>query len=887
MHFKNFLLLIAFITAIPGFSQKLLPYKNPALPVETRVNDLLGRMTVEEKFFQLFMIPGDLDKATPEQYKNGLFGFQVSAASQGGNAAQQMMNYNATEDGLALAKKINQIQKYFVEKTRLGIPIIAFDEGLHGLVRGGATSFPQSIGLAASFDTILMRQVAHAIALETKTRGIRQILSPVINIASDVRWGRVEETYGEDPFLTSEMGVAYVSPFEKMNIITTPKHLIANVGDGGRDSYPIAWNERFLEEIHFPPFWACFSRGGTRSLMSCYNSLDGTPCTMNDWLLNQKLKKEFGFKGFVVSDAGAVGGANVLHYTSPDYPTSSRQAIEAGLDVIFQTAYEHYPLFIPPFLDGSLDRKKLDEAVVRVLRAKFELGLFENPYVSENDLKKLINPVNHKNIARKAAQESIVLLKNEKNTLPLSKKLKSVAVIGIDATEARLGGYSGPGNGKVSILDGIKQKLGNGVQVSFAAGCGRTTEEFTVIPEKYLTDEQGKTGLTGNYFNNITLTGNPILTRKDEKVHFNWTLYSADKSVNLDFYSVRWTGKLQAPATGNFKIGLEGNDGFRLFVDGRILIDNWKKQSYHQSVKTFYFEKGKKYDLRIEFYEPVGNAHIKLIWNAETNNDWESKIKEAVTTAQNADAVIVAAGIYEGEFLDRAMLSLPGHQEEMIKQIAATGKPVVVVLVGGSAITMTRWMNEVNGIIDVWYPGEEGGYAVADVLFGDYNPAGRLPVTFPIDESQLPLVYNHKPTGRGDDYNNLTGLPLYPFGYGLSYTQFEYSNLHLSKNNIAASDSSEVSFVVTNVGEKEGDEVVQLYIRDLLASVSRPVLELKGFARVHLKAGEAKEVTFKITPELLKMLNAEMKWVVEPGEFRIMIGASSRDLRLKETLTVK
>src|SRR5688572_7894711 len=355
-----------------AFAQKKIPYKDATLPVDQRVKDILGRMTVEEKFWQLFMIPGDLEGIAPDQYKHGVFGFQVSASSKGNEDTQQLLKYNTSEGALALTRKINAIQKYFIEQSRLGIPIIPFDEALHGLVREGATAFPQAIGLAASFDTTLMREVSQAIAIETKARGIRQVLSPVVNLANDVRWGRVEETYGEDPYLSAEMGVAYVTSFEKMDIITSPKHFVSNVGDGGRDSYPIHFSERFLEETHFVPFKACFTRGGSRSVMTSYNSYDGVPCTANDWLLNKKLKGEWDFNGFVISDASATGGSVVLHNTAPNSAVAGEQAIEAGLDVIFQTDYNHHKLFISAFLDGRLDPKKMDDAVSRVLKAKFE-----------------------------------------------------------------------------------------------------------------------------------------------------------------------------------------------------------------------------------------------------------------------------------------------------------------------------------------------------------------------------------------------------------------------------------------------------------------------------------------------------------------------------------
>lgn len=859
-------------------------YKNPKLSVEERVKDLLSRMTPEEKFWQLFMIPGDLDNADSAQYKNGIFGFQVSAASKG-DAGGQMLNYNTNENGLILARKINGIQKYFVEHTRLGIPIIAFDEALHGLVRDGATSFPQAIALAATWDTSLMHTVATAIAEETKARGIRDILTPVVNIASDVRWGRTEETYGEDPFLTSEMGVAFVSAFEKMGIVTTPKHFVANVGDGGRDSYPIHYNERLLDEIYLAPFKACIERGGSRSVMSAYNSVDGTSASSNNWLLTEKLKNEWSFSGFVISDANAVGGDVVLHYTAKDYADAGKNAISGGLDVIFQTEYKHHQLFIPPFLNGEIDQKRIDDAVSRVLKAKFELGLFEQPYVSEDPVKQLMIDKSHKAIAKKAAVESIVLLKNEKQTLPLNKNIKTIAVIGEEATAARLGGYSGNGNDKVNILEGIKKKAAT-TKVLYADGAGIRSDDWVVVPSQNL-HNNNEEGLHAEYFNNINLSGTATVTRTDKQINFLWTLFPPDPKLDLDFYSARWTGKITSPKTGNFKIGLDGNDGFRLYINNKLIIDNWKKQTYSTILKDFYFEKDKQYDIRIEFFEPNGNAHFKLIWNVDVANNWKQKIQQAVTTAQQADVAIITVGIHEGEFQDRAMLSLPGHQEELIKSVAATGKPVVVLLVGGSAITMKNWIDKVNSIVDVWYPGEEGGHAVADILFGDENPAGRLPITFPLDESQLPLVYNHKPTGRGDDYYNLSGLPLFPFGYGLSYTTFEYSNIQLHENNINHKNSVVVSCTIKNTGNKSGDEVVQLYIRDLLASVSRPVMELKGFQHIHLDTGESKEISFTITPEMLSMLDKDLKTVIEPGDFRIMIGASSRDLRLKQTLTVK
>lgn len=869
-------------------NSKAQPYKNPTNSADLRAKNLLSLMTPEEKFRQLFMIPGDIT-GVEDKYKAGIFGFQVNTVAKSDDAAQQLMNYNPGTNGEATATKINELQKFFLEKSRLGIPLIPFDEALHGLVRQGATAFPQAIGLAATWNPNLVHQVAAAISKESKTRGIRQILSPVVNIASDVRWGRTEETYGEDPYLASLMGVAFVSAFEKMGVITTPKHFVANAGDGGRDSYPIHWNERLMREIYLPPFEACFKIGSARSVMTAYNSYDGSPCTAHDALLNKLLKKEWNFDGFVISDAGATGGANVLHFTAKDYSDATAKSITNGLDVIFQTSMDHDYLFYPPFFNGDIRQSVIDSAVYRVLKKKFELGLFENPYVDPLVAKKWNGHANHRALAKKAALESIVLLKNENATLPVSKNIKSIAVIGPEAEECRLGGYSGPGNNKVSLLKGIKNIVGNKTKIQYSQGCQRTYQEYYTVEAKYLLQNTGKAqGLVGEYYNNVTFSGKPTFTRIDNQINFQWTLFSPDpEKLSYDFYSVRWTGKIKSPSSGRYKIGIDGNDGYRLYLDGKLLLDNTIKKGKEVKVASFDFVAGKEYNIKIEYAEPVGNAWFKLIWNVGVKDTETQQIENAVKIAAKSDIALVAVGIEEGEFQDRASLRLPGRQEELIQKIAATGKTVVVLLTGGSAITMQDWKDKVHAIVHNWYAGEDGGTAIAEVIFGDYNPGGRLPITFPVFEGQLPLVYNHKPTGRGDDYINLTGQPLFPFGYGLSYTTFEYKDLKLSQSVINAKDSVTVSFIVTNTGKYSGDEVAQMYIRDELASVARPVMELKGFERIHLKPDESKIVNLRITPEALQMYDVNMDKVVEPGDFRIMVGSSSKDIRLRSILKVE
>jgi beta-glucosidase len=876
--------------AASSFAQKVLPYKDSTLPIDQRVEDLLARMTLKEKFWQMFLIPGDLSDGK-ERYKEGIFGFQVAARPQSDNASGQMLSYDAGSNGAETARLINKIQEFLMKETRLGIPMIPVDEALHGLVREGATSFPQSIALAATFDTVLMAKIGGAVAKEVKTRGLRDILSPVINLATDVRWGRTEETYGEDPVLSAMIGVSYIRQFEKYGIITTPKHFVANSGDGGRDSYPIHSSEMALEEGVLYPFKEAFLNAGSRSVMTSYNSLNGAPCTANNWLLNKKLKEEWGFKGFVISDAGATGGANVLHFTAADYAESARNAVENGLDVFFQGSYDHYPLFWKPFETGMISQKAIDNAVRRILRAKFELGLFENPYVDPEQAKIWNNHPSHRALALKAAEEALVLLKNDKDVLPISANIKSIAIIGKDAEEARLGGYSGPGVNNVSILDGIKKITAGKVKISYTAGGERKTDSFSNVPSEYLSCIiNGKTeqGVLGEYFDNPKFEGEPIMSRKDGSIAFGWTLFSPNPKIPYDWFSARWAGKLKAPRTGKIQIGVRGNDGYRLYLNHRLVVDCWIKQSFGTHTVSYDFEQGKEYDIRLEYFETAGNARLKLVWDAFDNEAVLKKnIADAVDLARNSDLAIVVAGINEGEFSDRAMLTLPGNQEELIKEVAKTGKPVVVLLVGGSAITMSEWMDSVAGIMTVWYPGEEGGNAVAKVLLGEVSPSGRTPITWPLNEAQLPLVYNHKPTGRGDDYNNLSGQPLFPFGFGLSYTTFEYSGLTLEKREIKSNESVLVTFKVKNTGKYAGDEVVQLYIRDVLASVSQPVVALKDFQRVHLKPGETQTLSFKITPKMLSLLNTDMKSVVEPGDFRLLIGASSKDIRLRGIIAVK
>jgi beta-glucosidase len=887
-------LVAAMVVAValrPNTAAQQPPYRDPRLPVAERVRDLLSRMTLEEKFWQLFMLPGNLDNPGHD-YSHGVFGLQVDLKETQvrGYTPRQAGDQPHSEVARAHAERINAIQKYFVERTRLGIPIIPFDEALHGLAREGATAFPGAIGLAATWDPALVSRVASAIARETRTRGIRQVLSPVVNLADDVRWGRVEETYGEDPYLSSVVARAFVEGFERAGVIATPKHFVANVGEGGRDSYPVFHNERSLVERYFPPFEAAVRQAQARSVMTAYNSVDGEPATQNRWLLTDVLKGRWGFEGFTVSDASATGGATVLHMTEPDTPTAAAHAWTSGLDVVFQSSYGEQRPYLEAVLGGRVPVSVVDAAVSRVLRAKFELGLFEQPYVDPGAAAAAAGSAEHRALALDAARASIVLLQNRRSRLPLGGDVRSIAVIGVDATEARLGGYSGPGIEKVSILDGIRQRAGSRVQVRYSTGPGRQANSVARIPADALSSlAEGAPvqGLRGEYFDNIRLTGPPRQVRVDRQVDFSWTLGAPAPGIPLDWYSIRWTGRLRVPAGRPRRIGLQADDGYRLFVDDRLVIDNWMKKSFGTRLADLSLEPGSEHDLRLEYFETRGNARVRLVWDGDAERAARAKLDEAVTVARQSDLAVIVAGIEEGEFRDRAFLRLPGIQEDLIEQVSGTGKPVVVVIVGGSAVTMTRWIDRVDAVVDAWYPGEQGGRAVAEVLFGDVNPAGRLPVTFPMSEGQLPLGYNHAPTGRGDDYLDLTGQPLFPFGFGLSYTTFEYSALRVEPAAIAPSGTATVRCRVKNTGSREGDEVAQLYLRDEIASRARPVIALKGLTRVHLRPGEETDVAFEIGPDALRMLDDTLRWVVEPGTFRVLVGGSSKDLRLRGELTVR
>ena len=867
------ILILPFVLAsvVPAQQQQTrAKYLDPKLAIEDRVTDLLARMTVEEKVAQL--------QCTLRKIE---WGKNLTVNGLGGIGP--LLRSFAPKEA---AEKANEYQKMAVEKTRLGIPIIIHDEALHGLIGNGATSFPQAIGLAASWDTDLMASVASVIAKETRSRGIRQVLSPVINIARDARWGRVEETYGEDPYLQSRLAVAFCKSIEDAGVFTTPKHFVANVGDGGRDSYPIHFSERELREVYFPPFKAAFQEANAWSVMAAYNAIDDIPCSASKWLLTDVLRKEWGFKGFVVSDYGSVSGIMDKHHVAATPKEGAAKAVEAGLDMELPDIYFYGEPLLQAAKDGSVQMKAIDEAARNVLRAKFRLGLFENPYVDPQVAAAANDSPDHRALTREAGRKAVVLLKNEDNTLPLKKEIKSIAVIGPEVEAAKLGGYSGFGTRVVTLLEGIKNKVPS-AKVVYEKGCDVGFSALPPIPSEFLIPpnaKPGEHGLLGEYFKNKDVQGKPDLVRIDKIVNFEWAMGSPDPIIPPDHFSARWTGKLVPKESGTYSVGFSSDDGVRVYIDGKLLIDSWFDRGATLDVVTMKLEAGRAYDIKIEYYENEGWAYAGFVWDVKRPVD--PRIQTAVDAARKADVAVVAVGIIEGEGYDRSNLDLPGEQEQLIRAVVESKTPTIVVLINGGAVTMKGWVDKVSAIVEAWYPGEEGGNAVADVLFGDYNPGGKLPITFPQAVGQVPLYYNHKPTGRGDDYTDLSGKPLFPFGYGLSYTTFKYSNVQISPRSIHPDGKVQISVDVENTGTCKGDEVVQLYLHDPVASVARPVKELKGFRRISLDPGEKRTVAFALSKQELGFLNEAMKFVVDPGTIEVMLGSSSEDIRAKSVIEV-
>lgn len=739
-------------------------YKNARLPVEQRVADLLGRMTLEEKVAQLTCLWQGRPQVGPQaDFSTSRGEFSPDKAREVlKNGIGQIGRQRERMDAREGANFANAVQKWLIENTRLGIPAILHDEILHGHMAQGSTSFPQPLALASGWDPDFINRVFTAGALETRVRGSHQVLGPNLDVAREPRWGRTDETYGEDPYLVSRMAVAVVKALQGPgpaidgdHIIATAKHFAAHgQPEGGTNIAPANYSARVLREVFLPSFQAAVTEGHIMSVMASYNEIDGVPSHANKWLLEKVLRQEWGFQGTVVSDYYAIPQMQELHHVAADKAEAAQLAIGAGVDIELPDP-DSYPILIQLVKDGKVSEALIDKAVARNLRLKFLLGLFENPYVDPERAMKVTNSPAHRELAAEAARRSITLLKNENKLLPLDRSsLKSIAVIGPNANRAHLGGYSdNPGRG-ISVLQGITDKVAGKVNVSYAEGC---------------------------------------------------------------------------------KITKEGGD--------------WWADTSHLSDPA---EDGKLIAQAVEIARAADVAILVLGGNEDTNKE----------------------GWADSHLGDRDSLDLVGRQNDLVKAVLETGKPTIVVLINGGPLSVNYIAQKVPAILEGFYLGQETGVGVADVLFGDYNPGGKLPISFPRSVGQLPIYYNHKPTAKRG-YLFTSKEPLFPFGYGLSYTTFEYSNLNVSPARIGPAGQAKVSITVTNSGQRAGDEVVQLYIRDLVSSVTRPVMELKDFKRISLAAGESKTVAFTITPDKLSFLDINMNRIVEPGWFDIMVGTSS------------
>jgi beta-glucosidase len=767
-------------SAVAAPARRTPAYKNPALPSVRRVKDLLSRMTLEEKAAQMLCVwqekaqklvdeKGDFDLAKAKRAFRDRRGLgQVGRPSDAGGGKKAR----------AMAELTNAIQKFFLENSRLGIPVMFHEECLHGHAAPDGTSFPQPIALGASFNPDLVECLFAMTALEARSRGAHHALTPVVDVAREPRWGRVEETYGEDPFLVSRLGIAAVRGFQgdrnfrdKRHVLATLKHFVGHgQPESGMNCAPANVSLRVLRETFLYTFREALREAGAVTIMASYNEIDGVPSHANKWLLRDVLRKEFGFKGFVVSDYYAIWELGYRpdthgHFVAKDKKESCKLAVEAGVNIELPDP-DCYLYLVELVKKGILKESQLDELVAPMLFWKFEMGLFDDPWVDPDEADLIVGCDEHRDLALMAAQESITLLKNDNNVAPLDLgKIKTIAVIGPNANRTLLGGYSGVPKHEVTVLEGIKAKVGKQAKVLYSEGC--------------------KITIGGSWNEDKVIASNP---EEDHK-----------------------------------------------------------------------------------------------------------QITEAIRIARQADVIILAIGGNEQtsreawnlqHMGDRTSLDLIGRQDELVKAMAKLGKPIIAFLFNGRPLSINHLLLHVPVIYECWYLGQETGHAVASVLFGDFNPGGKLPISFPRSAGHLPVFYNYKPSARrGYLFDDVS--PLFAFGYGLSYTTFEIKNPRLTKKKITTKGTTQVQVDVTNTGKREGTEVVQLYIRDLVSSVTRPIKELKGFKKVRLQPSETTTVTLDITPDALSFFDINMKYTVEPGDFSIMIGNSSRDADLhKLTLQV-
>lgn len=854
--------------------------------------------------------------------RNALFEFLIFASTAALCAAQEStvpaykntkLSFEARasdlERRMTLEEKISQLGHTSDAVERLGIPEYNWwNEGLHGVARAGiATVFPQAIGLAATFDDALIHRDAEAISTEFRAKynankgkdgssvwykGLT-VWSPNINIFRDPRWGRGQETYGEDPYLTSQMGLAFVTGLQGkdpkyLKTVATPKHFAVHSGpELTRHEVDVSVSSHDLEDTYLPAFRATVTEGKAASVMCAYNSINGEPACANRVLLNEHLREAWKFQGYVVSDCGAVEDISAHHKFKPTQEEGTAAALQAGTDLICgvppqDRVHVERTAALNAVRQGILPESAVDRAVTRLLAARFRLGLFDPPAMvpwstlgaSAND-----TPA-HRELALRTAKESLVLLKNENNLLPLRKNYARIAVIGPDADslDALEGNYNGTPSAPVTILEGLRRRFRQS-NIRYVQGTGLIATVVKPVPSSalYTTKARTQHGLTAEYFNNIKLEGTPIIRRTDTAVNFVWGFSGVSPQLSQS-YSVRWTGVLSPEDTGDYLIGFTGQDGYRVWIDDEIVVEDWTahRPSTTQT-KAIHLEKGKAYNIKIEYFQTVRSAEAKLVWGLPGQEE-----DEAVRAARESDLIVMVLGLsarIEGEEMkikaegfsggDRTNLNLPVPQQQLLEKVYASGKPIVLILTNGSALA-ANWANEhVPAILEAWYPGEAGGTAVAEALAGDFSPGGRLPVTFYKGVEQLPPFEDYSMANR--TYRYFHGEPLYPFGYGLSYTKFTYGNLHVSHESVTAEEPVSISAEVTNTGAMDGDEVVQLYLTHQ-AVEGAPLKELRGFQRVHLARGEKRIVTFHLRDRDLSIVDADGKRRVVSGTIKIWIG---------------
>jgi len=816
------------------YAQSTELYRDPAAPVEERVEDLLSRMTLAEKI--------------------------------------------ALIGGTGTTTRANE---------RLGIPELRMTDGTAGvqLDRAPSMAFPAPIALAATWNPDLVRRAGRGMGREVKGHGRHVLLAPCVNIARMPMSGRNFEAYGEDPFLAARMAVAAVQGIQEEGVAATVKHFAANNQESERMFVDVAVSRRALQEIYFPAFKAAVREAGAGCVMSSYNKVNGRFASENEYLLKEILRDEWGFRGVIMSDWGATHSA---------IPTARGE-----LDIEMPTGvFMNMDSLQAPIADGRVPLAAIEQKARHILTLIFKLGLFDHPPLARNPT--LINTPENRQIAYEAALAGMVLLKNERNILPLNpKRVKTIAVIGPNARVARTGGGGSSEVNDltpVTLLDGLKSRLPE-VHFEFAQGAilDNTTEIDPIAAKNLFTDRSGKQqGLNAEYFNNIDLVGRPILQRIDREIHFTWDENGPGSGVARDHYSVRWSGYIKMDATAEYILAIVGDDGMRLWLDDQLLLDAWYPHGAMKRAAAVRLQKGRYYQVRFELYEKAGGAVATLGWDIAR----EALYREAAATARKADCVILAVGTtsaLETEGRDRPDLVLPNGQDQLIERVAAVNKNVIVVLTAGSPVLMDRWIGQVPGLLDAWFPGTEGGHAIVDILVGNANPSGKLPMTFPHrwEECSAYRTYNRfkERSYYADDiyvgyrhFDKYHLTPLFPFGFGLSYTRFAYSDLHVTREG----DHFTVTFAIRNTGTTRGEETAQLYVGAGQSSMDKPEKELKGFAKVRLDPGEEKQVKLLLTREAFAWYSEQFNaWQVDPGLYRISIGASSRDFRLEAELNLE